>query len=229
MENRGVTSAGGPDARNGLLLTLGDRLHPAHTALVVVDMQNDFCAAGGYIERVVRKDATACRRVARPIGRLVDAARAAGAPVFWLRADYDPAGLPENMRARLAEQGIADACCVPGTWGYDWHEVAPAAGEGVFDKRCYDGFVGTSLESALGSAGARTIVFAGVQTNICVETTLRHAHALGYYCVVAADCVASHTLRAHEMTLETVRFLLGDVVTLAEIVSRWALIDEVAS
>lgn len=228
MDNRGVMRAGGPDARDGLLLTLGDRLHPAHTALVVVDMQNDFCAAGGYIERVVRKDASACRRVSGPIGRLVDAARAAGVQIIWLRANYDPAGLRENMRARLVQQGIAHACCVPGTWGYDWHEVQPAAGDRIIDKRCYDGFVGTSLDADLRSIGARTIIFAGVQTNVCVETTLRHAHALGYYCVAAADCVASHTPPAHEMTLETVRFLLGDVVTLAEIAPLWAVTYAVA-
>ena len=98
----------------------------------------------------------------------------------------------------------------------------PAKDEPVIDKRCYDGFAGTSLDAELSAGGIRTIVFAGVQTNVCVEATLRHAHARGYYCVVAEDCVASHTQPAHEGTLAMTRFMLGDVVPRAELARAWA-------
>ncbi len=216
------------DSRD-LLLTASWRLAPRHTALLVVDMQNDFCSAGGYIERVVKKESSACGRVAEKVNRLVDAARKAGLPVLWLRANYEPSGLPENMRARLVEHGISDGCCIPGSWGYDWHGVQPAPVEPVIDKRCYDGMVGTPLDAELRARGIRTILFAGVQTNICVEATLRHAHALGYYCVLAEDCVASHTPAAHDMTLATVRFLLGDVIPLAEIERLWRSVPLPAS
>lgn len=207
--------------RADLLLSLAARVAPRHTAVLVVDMQNDFCAPGGYVERVVKKDATPCRRIAGPVNQLVAAARAAGVPVFWLRADYDPAGLPETMQARLIEQRLSEPCCVPGTWGYDWYEVRPETGEPVVDKRCYDGFVGTSLDSDFRARGIRTVVFAGVQTNVCVEATLRHAHALGYYCVVAQDCVASHTQPAHDATLALTRFLLGDVTSGSDLADLW--------
>ena len=205
-----------------LLLTLADRLAPRHTALLVVDMQNDFCASGGYVERVVKRDASPCRNIAEKVNQLVGLARGAKAPVLWLRADYEPAGLAATMQSRLIEQGITEGCCIPGSWGYEWYGVRPEPGEPVIDKRSYDGFVGTPLEATLRSQGIRTIVFAGVQTNICVEATLRHAHALGFYCVVAEDCVASHTLPAHEMTLSIVRFVLGDVAPVAKIAAIWA-------
>lgn len=204
-----------------LLLTLPDRLAPRHTALLVVDLQNDFCASGGYIERVMKRDASPCGKVADEVGPLVALARRATAPVVWLRANYEPAGLPASMRSRLIEHGITDGCCIPGSWGYEWYRVRPEPGECVVDKRSYDGFVGTPLEETLRAKGIRTIVFAGVQTNICVEATLRHAHALGFYCVIAEDCVASHTLPAHEMTLATVRFVLGDVIPFATIAELW--------
>jgi ureidoacrylate peracid hydrolase len=74
-------------AENRQLRTVAERLAPAHTALLVVDMQNDFCAEGGYIETVVGKNAAACRAVAAPIMALVGAARAAAVPVIWVRAD----------------------------------------------------------------------------------------------------------------------------------------------
>lgn len=205
-----------------LLLTLPDRLAPRHTAVLVVDMQNDFCASGGYIERAMKRDASPCGKIADKVGELVTLARRASAPVVWLRANYEPAGLPASMRSRLIAQGITDGCCIPGRWGYDWYGVRPETKEPIIDKRSYDGFVGTPLEEILRGKGIRTIVFAGVQTNICVEATLRHAHALGFYCVVAEDCVASHTLAAHDMTLSTVRFVLGDVVPLATIAELWA-------
>lgn len=204
-----------------LLISWQERIAPAHTALLVVDMQNDFCAVGGYVERIVGKDAGSCRSVAGPINRLVTDARASGVAVLWLRANYEHEGLPENMQARLAEHGIDATCCAPGSWGHDWCGVAPAPPESVIEKRCYDGFVGTELEAQLRTRAIRTIVFAGVQTNVCVEATLRHAHALGFYCVVAQDCVASHTQAAHEATLATVRFVLGDVVPSGEIARVW--------
>lgn len=216
-----MTADGERPTASDLLLNLGDRLEPRHVAVLVVDMQNDFCAAGGYIERVVKKDPSACSRVAGPVNRLADLARRSGIPVFWLRADYDPGGLPESMRARLAAHGISEGCCIPGTWGHDWHGVQPEPGECVIDKHSYDGFIGTRLDLELQAGGIRTLIFAGVQTNICVETTLRHAHALGYYCVLIEDCVASHTAPAHEMTLATVRFLLGDVISLVDVARHW--------
>jgi len=205
-----------------LLLTLSDRIAPRHTALLVVDMQNDFCGSGGYIERAMKRDASPCGKVADSVGQLVALARRASTSVLWLRANYEPAGLPMSMRSRLVEHGITDGCCIPGSWGYDWYSVNPNPGEPVIDKRSYDGFVGTPLEETLRTNRVRTIVFAGVQTNICVEATLRHAHALGFYCVVAEDCVASHTQPAHEATLSTVRFVLGDVVPLAKLAELWA-------
>lgn len=214
-------SAAGVGTGAGLLLDLPSRIAVGHTAVLVVDMQNDFCAPGGYIDNVMGKDPAACSAVARPVGRLLAAAREGGVPVFWLRANYANAGLPESMRAKLAERHVTEVCCAPGAWGYDWHGVQPAGDEAVVEKTCYDGFVGTALEPQMRRRGIRTIIFAGVQTNVCVEATLRHAHALGFYCVVPLDCVASHTPSAHEATLNNVRFLFGDVTTLGEVLDIW--------
>lgn len=208
-------------AMQPLLTSPALRLAPEHCAVLVIDMQNDFCAPGGYIERVIKKDPAPCSRVAGPINQLVALARARKVPVIWLRARYEHGDIPEPMHAKLVEQGIADTCCAAGTWGYDWHEVRPATNEVVMDKHSYDGFLGTQLEAVLRERGVRTIVFAGVQTNICVESTLRRAHSLGFYCVVPQDCVASHTAPAHEGTLNNVRFLFGDISSLADVTARW--------
>lgn len=206
---------------NDMLLSPEARLAPRHTALLVVDMQNDFCAEGGFIEKVMGKDAAPCRAVAGPIMELVAQARAAGVPVYWLIADYAAAAVPETMRARMSERGVTAVCCAPGSWGARFCGVAPEAGEPLIVKHCYSGFIGTDLEAGLRRKGIRTIVFAGVQTNVCVESTLRDAHALGFYAVLAADCVASHTAELHEATLKNVAFLLGDVLPRAAIADIW--------
>jgi ureidoacrylate peracid hydrolase len=211
-----IAAAQGPPLR-----TVAERLAPAHTALLIVDMQNDFCAEGGYIESVVGKNAAACRAVAAPLMALVNAARAGGVPVFWVRADYRPEKLPASMAARFAVQGKGRICCEPGTWGADFHGVAPAPGEAVIDKHCYSAFIGTDLAARLSGRGVRTLVFAGVQTNVCVETSLRDAYSLGFNVVAAADCMASHTVELHEATLKNVRFLFGDVLSGREIAALW--------
>lgn len=203
-----------------LLDTVEKRLDPAHTAVVVIDMQNDFCAEKGYVERVVGKDTSACRAVVPAIMDLVTAARARGVPVFWIKANYDPHLLPEGMLSKQREKSV-EVCCGTGSWGHDFYGVTAVDGEPVIDKSCYSAFIGTDVEKQLLQRGIRTLVFAGVQTNVCVESSLRDAVCRGFYAVLASDCVASHTPPLHEATLNNVRFLFGDVLDRATIMGAW--------
>jgi ureidoacrylate peracid hydrolase len=189
---------------------------------VVVDMQNDFCAPGGYIDKTMGKDVSAAAAVAPVIARLVAAARGAGIPVLWLRADYTRERLPDSMKVKLDARGITATCCAPGTWGADWFDAKPADGETVVTKHTYSGFGGTDLEERLAALKRRTLVFTGVQTQVCVESTLRDAHSLGYFCVVPEDAVGSHTPALHQATLNNVRFLFGDVCASADILKAWS-------
>lgn len=209
------------NADPSLLVDLADVVDPSHTAVMVIDMQNDFCAPGGWTDRVVKRDISRLGPVARPIQTLIDSARKARVPVVWVRADYASDGVPEAMRARSARMGLAEDCCVPGSWGADWFEVKPLDGEPVFTKRCYSGFSNPSLDDALAERGVRTLVFAGVQSHVCVESTLRDAHSHGYYCVVPEECVASPNIAAHDVMLSNVRMIFGLVVSLSELMRQW--------
>jgi ureidoacrylate peracid hydrolase len=204
-----------------LLATLTERLAPSHSALLIVDMQNDFCAAGGYVEKVLGKDAAQCRAVVAPIAALADRARTARVPVLWVRADYSPDKVPPHMTLKAHERGTAAPFCHGGTWGAGFFELRPANNEAVVDKHCFSAFIGTDLERRLRDAGIRTVVLAGVQTNVCIESSLRDAASLGFHVVVPADCVASHTPVLHDATLKNVAFLFGDVVPSAEIARIW--------
>jgi ureidoacrylate peracid hydrolase len=205
-----------------LPLTLQDKLKPQGCALVVIDMQNDFCARGGYIDATMGKDVGAAEGVVDGVRRLVDAARAAAVPVLWLRADYSFERLPDSMLVKLQARGISAECCKPGTWGSDWFGVHPTGDEAIVTKHTYSGFAGTGLQQQLAGIGARTLVFAGVQTQVCVESTLRDAHSLGYFCVVPEDAVASHSPALHQATLNNIRFLFGDVCQTTDAIGAWS-------
>ncbi|TFY97432.1 cysteine hydrolase family protein [Ramlibacter rhizophilus] len=209
-------------AGRALPLGLPERLSPARSVLVVVDMQNDFCAEGGYIDRTMGKDVSAGAAILPQVQALVRGAREAGVPVLWLRADYSHDRIPDSMALKLAARGIEAECCKPGTWGFDWFGgLSPQAEEAVVTKHSYSGFIGTDMQAQLARLGRRTLVFCGVQTQVCVESTLRDAHAHGYFCFAVQDAVGSHTPALHAATLDNVRFLFGDVCSSAEVLSAW--------
>lgn len=202
-----------------LAAPLRDKLS-RRTALLVIDMQNDFCADGGYVSKLGR-DPAPCRAIVPKLGEVIAAARTARVPVLWLMADYDLKAVPPAMRERQAELGMADTCCARGSWGAAPFGVAPAPGESVVVKHCYSGFIGTDLDAQLKALGVETLVFTGVQTNVCVESTLRDAHSYGYFTVLVSDCVASHMPAQHEATLANVRFLLGYLTDSPALKSVW--------
>jgi ureidoacrylate peracid hydrolase len=206
-----------------------ERLAPGRTALVVVDMQNDFCAPGGYIAGALGKDVSGLATIVAPIQALLATARAGGIPVIWLAAFYEEELLPPSMIAQKRRLGIEAVCCRKGSWGADFFGVAPAEGEPVFAKHTYSGFSSPKLEPHLASLGIEALAFCGVQTNVCVESTLRDAHSRGFDVAAVSDAVASHAPQLHEATLANVRFLFGDVVTSADLMALWAAKDAVAA
>jgi ureidoacrylate peracid hydrolase len=163
-----------------LLDSIDKRLIPSHSAVLVIDMQNDFCDEKGYVETVVGKDVSACRAVVPEIMALVGAAREQGVTVFWIKANYDPDRLPQGMLAKQREKSPV-ICCGTASWGNGFYGVRPASAEAVIEKNSYSAFVGTDIEERLRQKGIRTLVFAGVQTNVCVETSLRDAVCRGFY------------------------------------------------
>lgn len=203
------------------LVGLAARLSAGRPALLVVDMQNDFCAPEGYVAQVLGRDTSPCRAIVPAVAALIADARANGVPVVWLRAAYDDASVPAPMLGKKREAGITAVSCAEGSAGADWFGVAPDGGEAIFTKHCYSGFADPALDAHLRAHGITTLVIVGVQTNVCVESTLRDAHSLGYYVVVAEDGVASHMAAQHEATLANVRFLFGDVAPSAAIVEHW--------
>ena len=204
-----------------LLTDLPSAVDPGHTAVLVIDVQNDFCAPGGHTEVNLGKDITDCQAVVDPIMRLVASARGAGAVVIWVKADYNRTYLSPPIHARQVARGVANAYCVAGTWGAELYRVSPEDGDLVVEKHRHSAFIGTELEQILRDRGIRTVVVAGVQTHVCIESSLRDASARGYYVVVPADCVGSFDRELHDKTLRCVEMHFGDVVGSNDLVELW--------
>lgn len=190
------------------MMSLEEQLRPEHAALLIIDMQNDFCAEGGFLQRERNYNVGFAKEVAGNIAKVAAAARAAGMPVVWVRSIYDFKYLTAPFIAKRGKEG----CCLEGTWGADFFEIAPAPGELVVDKHSFNGFRDTPLDDYLHERGVKTLVITGVATNVCVDSTLREGFFRGYYIVVLEDCVGSNSRAGHEGTLATVRNNIGAVM-----------------
>lgn len=203
---------------------LDDLVAPGHTALLVIDMQKDFCTPGFGTSKAGR-DLTATRAIIPSIARLLDAARAAGVLVCHIGFSTLPHHLSSSgpwLAQRRRSTVSADNLCPPGTEGAEFiDELAPRDGEPAIHKHRYSGFKGTDLATILRARRIETCVLTGVSTNVCVESTTREAFELDHYVVVPEDGVASWDMDLHAATLQTIRHRFGTVTTAGAVAQAW--------
>lgn len=210
-------------------------LDPARSALIVVDMQNAYASAGGYLD-LAGFDVSATRPVIERINVAVRAARAAGMTIIWFQNGWDPAyveaggpGSPnyhksnalKTMRQRPELEGTLLA---KGGWDYQLVDaLVPQPGDIVLPKPRYSGFFNTPLDSMLRSRGIRHLVFTGIATNVCVESTLRDGFFLEYFGIVLEDAThqagPAFAQQAALFNIETFFGWVSNVATFCETLS----------
>ncbi len=197
-------------------------LNPRHTVILAIDLQNDFCAPGGHTEVNLKKPIDDCQAVIQPIENLIKQMRAVKGSIIWVKADYDRRYLSPPIHARQVSRGIRDAYCVSGTWGAEFYKVRPDESDLIIEKHRHSAFVGTDLDQVLRDREIKTLVIVGVQTHVCIESTLRDASARGYYVVLPEDCVGSFDRDQHEKTLRCVEMHFGEVMNSSKIINHWS-------
>lgn len=208
----------------GMLETLEEVLAPSHSALVIVDMQKDFCTPGFGAERAGR-DLSMARGVIPHIGDLLEGARRAGAAVVHVGFSTLPRHGSDSgswLAQRRRSTVSAEDLCLTGSQGAQFvEELAPEEDELVVHKRRYSAFTGTDLDLLLRARNVRSLVVTGVSTNVCVETTARAAFELGYYVCVPPDATGSWDRTLHETTLQNIRHRFGLTPTVGQILGVW--------
>jgi ureidoacrylate peracid hydrolase len=206
----------------------------ARSALIVVDMQNDFLHRDGNFAHIAREHPEANIDMAFLAGTiphvqdLAGAFRAAGRPVVYcahvLKPDYSDAAFP-YWRAGLEPTSWNRTHCVEGTWGAEIiDELKPLPGEPVIVKKGFGGFANTAMDTVLRNRGITTCVVAGVTTCVCVSCTVRGGLEYNYRMIVAGDGVAEVSRHTHAAELKTMDRILADVKTTAEIKAMLAAI-----
>jgi ureidoacrylate peracid hydrolase len=207
-----------------ILATLEARLDPAHTALIIIDMQKDFCCDGFATSRAGRP-LDAAKSIIPTLVDFRKAAREAGVLVIHVgfetyldhMSDSGP-WLSQRRRSTYASDKIA----LTGDEGMDFiPELTPEKGELIVRKHRYSAFKGTDLDMLLRAQNIRTVVPCGVSTNVCVESTLRDAFEHSYYVCMAQDACASWDMDLHAATLKTANARFGLVLTVKEITKVW--------
>jgi ureidoacrylate peracid hydrolase len=172
----------------------------ARTALLVVDMQNAYCSPGGYLD-LAGFDLAGIDEVIRRAGEVIEAARHARLPIFYLQNGWDPlyreAGGPRSpnqqksnaLKTMRARPELWGQLMTKGTWDYALIDaISPGPEDIVVSKARYSGFVGTALDSMLRSRDISSLLVIGVATNVCVESTVRDAFGHEYSAIVISDC-----------------------------------------
>ena len=207
----------------------------ARSALVVVDMQNAFASKGGMLD-IAGVDISDAARVVRVIVDVVAVARTAALPVVYLQMAYKPdlsnSGGPQGpnwhkelgLRVMSERMELRGKLLVEGTWDSAIvDELTPHADDLVVTKTRYSGFARTNLDEDLRARGIQYLFFCGITTNVCVETTLRHAFVLDYWPILLRDAAMPAGPPAmHEATVFNVESFFGWTIAADEFVSALA-------
>ena len=204
-----------------MLRTLDEKVDPKHTAMIVIDMQNDWLHEEGLTGKQ-GGDLVPGQAIVPRINSLLNEAQSAGAPVIFVKFVLNDLVISDVWKERMmGESDGTSEPCMEGTWGAELYGFIPEPGDAIVVKHRFSAFNNTNLNFILQCRNIKTVVLTGMYTNICVENTAKDAFMSDYYVVVAGDCTAAPSPEDQEASLAE----MGDsgvVVDSSDISAVWA-------
>lgn len=201
-----------------MLTSLHEKVDAAHAALVVIDVQNDFCSPDGVFDRL-GLDLTPAQSIVPRVADLVDECRSVGLQVVFCRYTQSEHTMSEVQREQRTRGRSGETICQQGSWGAQFYQLAPASSDLVIEKHRYSAFIGTDLDLVLRSLGIRSLLMTGVASNGCVEATSRDGFMLNYYITFVEDCTANYNNTLHLAAADNIREAYGIVASSSEVIA----------
>lgn len=216
-----------PQPPNPERFTDAEILKPQHTALLVVDMQNDFLDPQGKFVKW-KRDISPMQAVVPHVNKLIDAAHKARVPVIYTLGYEDLEFRDEAGQWRYVRfESGGEVCSKKGTWGAEFYkDIHPQSGDIVLEKHDWSAFdgkdaSGTRLDQILREMDIKTIVVTGVKTEVCVDDTVIEGKRRGYFVVIPKEAVGTDKVHMQQPHLEKWNFKTGAVVSEDEVIQNW--------
>ena len=207
-------------------LTLEDTIEPNHCALIIIDMQNDFCSKGGHYDKCGKNLATIKRMIPK-LSTLIRNAREQGVLIIYVQNTLltNGAHLSSSVIAHMLKRWGDESkllYTLKGTWGHKIiDDIKPQEMDLIVEKNRPSAFTGTNLDLILRSTGKRTIIITGVITEGCVEFTARDGWLRDYYVVIVEDCIASCTPEFHKAQMKIMKHIYHFIIPSREGLKIW--------
>lgn len=213
-----------PERDSPFVLSTAWTLVPENTALIIIDVQNDYVHKDGHAGKAAGKRIENTRRILKPLKKLIDVCKRSGVTVVWVRSVRTEDNC-ERYKHKILPPRFKDPDWLGGprknSWGAEFaDEIRPSEGDTVFEKTRNSAFFKTDLEEFLKRRKVDLLLFAGVATNVCVESSLRDAYFWDFDVVLVDDCCAAADATFHRGTVRTVNHTYGVVASSRQVIAR---------
>ncbi|HLD85140.1 MAG TPA: cysteine hydrolase [archaeon] len=198
-------------------------IDPKSTAILVIDVQNDYCSEKGIIAMKKKFDMMPIQKTIPKIEKFLEKAREKKVFIIWTRMIENPKYMAPNAAYKILSDPNLEVLCTPGTYGFQYHKIMPKKGETEVIKKSYDAFVKTNLNSILKKRKIKNVIVLGFYTSVCVDSTARTAFGLGYNVVIASDLVSMPKQRydLHKASIKNMEIIFAHVMKSYDIIRGW--------